>query len=205
MAKIPFSIDYRPQIESGKYKVQTRDGRSVRIICWDRKGDDCPIIALLNNTYQEDFYDYFDDGRTTPTLDCGSDLFIITPETELSEFEKELESFYNHHLQVCTCDNQGTVEDSLHDGASKLLALVKKELCKDCAANLEGYIKGREDARKEMEYKHEDHTIPAFWPPCHYGGVCANPFHDCINCPHLSTIGINTTTGTSTAKVEGKK
>ena len=35
------------------------------------------------------------------------------------------------------------------------------------------------------------------------GGTCINPFHDCINCPRQSTIGISTNTGTSTAKVEG--
>ena len=37
MAKIPFDIKYRPQIESGEYKVETRDGKPVRIICWDKK------------------------------------------------------------------------------------------------------------------------------------------------------------------------
>ena len=92
--------------------------------------------------------------------------------------------------------------------AAELLELAKKELCKDCAANLEGYIKGRQDALKEMEenrvYKHEGPTIPAFWPPCHYGGECTNPFRDCLNCPR-QTIGINTTTGTSAAKAEGKE
>ena len=120
--KIPFDIKYRPEIESGKYKVQTRDGRSVRIICWDRKGDDCPIIALLNNTYQEDFYDYFDDGRTTPTLDCGSDLLIITDEPELTPFEKAVCNIY------LSC---GVAELSFQDKAKELLNIARNEILKD--------------------------------------------------------------------------
>ena len=27
-------------------RVETRGGDPVRIICYDRKGDDCPILAL---------------------------------------------------------------------------------------------------------------------------------------------------------------
>ena len=52
-------------------------------------------------------------------------------------------------------------------------------------------------------YKHEGPTFPAFWPPCYFGGECTNPSRNCIICPRQSIIGINTTTGTSTAKVEG--
>lgn len=45
--------------------------------------------------------------------------------------------------------------------------------------------------------------IPApFEPLCFNGGVCTNPFRDCINCPRQSTIGIYTTTGTSASKEE---
>ncbi len=130
--RIPFDIKYRPQIESGEYKVETRDGRLARIICWDAN---CytPIVFLATE------YDDLDDMDREYPYSCNNfgrnfsvnhpnDLFIVTPEEELTEFEKELESFYNHHLQVCSYDNQGTVEDSLHDGASKLLALARKEL-----------------------------------------------------------------------------
>ena len=53
MAKIPFNVKFKPQIESGEYKVETRDGRPVRIICWDKKEYDgqrerqTPIVYLL--------------------------------------------------------------------------------------------------------------------------------------------------------------
>lgn len=125
--KIPFDMKYRPQIESGKYKVVTEDDEPARIICWDSTIDkERPIIAIV---YDGQIEQYKADGRYDYEYDTSNyDLFIITPEPELSEFEKELESFYNHHLQVCTYDNQGTVEDSLHYWASKLLALARKEL-----------------------------------------------------------------------------
>lgn len=201
MAKIPFDIKYRPQIENGEYKVVTENNEPARIICWDSTiNKERPIIAIV---FDDQIEQYKADGRYDNDYDTSNyDLFIVTPEEELTEFEKaflervfhqkaedldeenreifredarcvlelareqfikdgyiiekkvfhdavekvspevmkevsenvdktnekltkfekELESFYNHHLQVCTYDNQGTVEDSLHDGATKLLA-----------------------------------------------------------------------------------
>ena len=37
--KIPFDIKYRPQIESGEYKVETNFGSPVEIVCWNRRDD----------------------------------------------------------------------------------------------------------------------------------------------------------------------
>lgn len=56
MAKIPFSIDYRPQIESGEYKVETRDDRPVRIICWDASYEDLPIVGLIGGRERPDIF-----------------------------------------------------------------------------------------------------------------------------------------------------
>lgn len=207
MSKIQFDIKFRPQIESGEYKVETQNGCIARIICWDRKDNNYPIVALFEEgkSGKECLLSYTQNGQHVKGISNGSDLVIITPEPELTEFEKELESFYNHHLQVCTYDNQGTVEDSLHDGASKLLAIARKELCNRCSTGLNEYWRGRKEAMEEASrgYHYEGPMTPVFWPPCIYSGECTNPFRDCINCPRQSTIGINTTTGTSTAKVEG--
>lgn len=132
MAKIQFTLD--AWLKDKSQKVETRDGRLVHNI-WrvkepsytnNRKTEVC---ALIDG--EEDALVFFEGGRYLPSTkdtDSPFDLFIVTLEEELTEFEKELESFYNHHLQVCTYDNQGTVEESLHDGASKLLALAKKEI-----------------------------------------------------------------------------
>lgn len=56
---IPFNIEYRPQIESGEYKVLTASGKPARIVCWDMKtqfGD--PILALIQEPRGDGFYEY---------------------------------------------------------------------------------------------------------------------------------------------------
>ena len=53
MAKIPFDIKYRPQIESGEYKVETGDKKRVRIICWNRKVNDSPVVALAYDAQKD--------------------------------------------------------------------------------------------------------------------------------------------------------
>lgn len=83
--KIPFSIKYRPQIESGEYKVETHDGRPVRIICWDRtpnvgEDKDLTLCVLIPHNIGEAVYYYNHYGKSR--LDGRNDLFIITPEPE---------------------------------------------------------------------------------------------------------------------------
>ena len=76
MSKIPFDIKWKPQIESGEYKVETDCKEPVTIIKWDLKNDNGNILCY-----------YFDGKEDIPYVTEGKDLFIITPEEELSEFE----------------------------------------------------------------------------------------------------------------------
>ena len=39
------------------------------------------------------------------------------------------------------------------------------------------------DAREAMKDNGRI-SIPTYELPCYHGGLCTNPFHDCINCPH---------------------
>lgn len=92
MAKIPFSIDYRPQIESGEYKVVTGDDRPVRIISWDKKtyGGRTDIVALVPTSQgdTETVQLYSPDGTLISySSNEKFKLFIIIPEPELTEFE----------------------------------------------------------------------------------------------------------------------
>lgn len=84
MAKIPFSIDYRSQIESGEYKVKTRFGEPVEIVKWDCRGE-YPILACIFDGDTDDSAFFSNDGKGM----SGSEdvLYIITPEPELTEFE----------------------------------------------------------------------------------------------------------------------
>lgn len=58
-------------------EVVTRDGRNVRIICTDRKGD-TPIIALVHNADdgQEIGYAFYPDGKYFIDKDDEFDLFF---------------------------------------------------------------------------------------------------------------------------------
>lgn len=125
MSRIPFTLE--AWLKDKNQRVETRDGRIVHDI-WPVKNKTTikayrtEVCALIDG--EQDALVFFAGGKYLPVnAKSPFDLFIVTPEEEMTEFEKELESFYNHHLQVCTYDNQGTVEDSLHDGATKLLAL----------------------------------------------------------------------------------
>lgn len=55
----PFDIQ---KAKEGK-PVCTRDGRKARIICFDTKGDVCPIIALVEENGIEAAYHYDKEGR----------------------------------------------------------------------------------------------------------------------------------------------
>ena len=50
--KIDFDIRYKDDIIKGLYRVETRDGRPARIVCWDRSDPDAGkmIVAMVMNT-----------------------------------------------------------------------------------------------------------------------------------------------------------
>lgn len=214
--KISFDIKFRPQIESGEYKVVTGDDRPVRIISWDKKlcGGRYEIVALVPTPQgdTETVQLYSTEGiLIASSYNEKFKLFIVTPEPELTPLEDLLSTYLKNDFEYFSTQkwDKKKWNEVMRTQAAELLNLAKKELCKGCPENLEGYIKGMEEARKERDknwvYKHEGPTIPVYWPPCHYGGECTNPFRDCVNCPRGSvTVGINTSTGTSTAKMEGK-
>ena len=55
----PFDLE---AAKAGK-PVFTRDGRKARIICFDTKGDPCPIIALVEENGIESAYHYDKNGQ----------------------------------------------------------------------------------------------------------------------------------------------
>lgn len=204
--KIPFDIKYRPQIESGEYKVETRSGKTARIICWDRIGTQ--LVVLIGK--DEDVLTYNPDGTTGQQMQLPSDLFIITPEEEMTEFEKAVGLVFTD-AQLIPRDKDGIanihdINEFIKKKAAELLALAKKELCNGCNANLEGYIKGQQDAKRQYDESVAYHfPIMPQRPLCYEpGGTCTNPHMDCINCPKKTTGGVfSTSSGTSTSKAEG--
>ena len=64
-------------LKNPSQKVVTRDGRAVRIICTDAKGDE-PIVALIynKNRDEENVYTYNRDGYFYGDNDSCLDLFF---------------------------------------------------------------------------------------------------------------------------------
>ena len=89
---IPFDIKYRPEIESGEMKVQTRDGREVRIVCWDATDVTFPIMGYIKNEFRPD--SWMCDGSYFMGDESCSDLVLVPVEDE-SEDERIRERLMN--------------------------------------------------------------------------------------------------------------
>ena len=76
----PFNLE---QAKAGK-PVCTRDGRPVRIICFDKRWDKFPIVALVGHN-EEDIKQYGKDGKIADFSDKGNtetadDLIMVVRE-----------------------------------------------------------------------------------------------------------------------------
>lgn len=123
--KIPFDINHKDKIEEGTYKVVTRDGRSVKILCWDANNE-TPIIAMIEGyAWQTD-----KDGKSCRFSDNSSDFFIETPDPDLSELL---------HQAVCRAINEPNIpyeERKLY--SDKLIPYIEElEACRKIVKNLQ--------------------------------------------------------------------
>lgn len=105
--KIPFNINLRQDIESGKYTVVTRDGRFVRIVCWDLANridipDKRPVVGLIANdnlAEGEEIRQYSEKGEALwmvneeRYMESPDDLFLREV-IRLSLFEERLASIF---------------------------------------------------------------------------------------------------------------
>ena len=152
--KIPFDIKYRPQIESSEYKVETRDGRPARVVCWDRFStepyDNCNIVALVTRDKSESTYYYYQDGhlwnKANGEGDSPLDLFIVTPEEELTEFEQEVSDI----VEYCKKNGKIVADGYAKRHAKLLLSIAREQFIKD------GYViekKAFHDVVKKVDPK----------------------------------------------------
>lgn len=77
----PFDLE----LAKAKHPVQTRDGRPVRILCYDKKDDDYPIVALIEevNCDTEVIEDYTIGGKfDVHILRSDNDLVMATTKKE---------------------------------------------------------------------------------------------------------------------------
>lgn len=116
--RIPFDIEHRDKIESGEYKVETRDGKKVRVLCYDANNI-VPVVALVTfNDGSEGSRDYYLDGRMDCDRENPLDLFIVTPEPEMNEWELAIAKYRP------PTDSKETIQRI----AAELLVLAKQQL-----------------------------------------------------------------------------
>lgn len=159
MSRLKFDIKFRPQIESGEYKVVTGDGRPVKIVCWDKKAfrGRFEIVGLVSTSQgdAETVQLYYQDGTLIASYwNENYKLFIVTPEPELSEFEEEVRVCVRKNLTTCIKDGNGreimssTIfidDDTAKKMAAELLELARKELEPEVLERLEVAYKNQDE------------------------------------------------------------
>lgn len=139
--KIPFDIKYRPQIESGEYKLETECGHPVSIMDWewiDRNEKKCLAVKVL---MEEGFnigyiFDYDGKRHSIFPSDSDSDLFIITPELEFTDWETFISGcLQKHGLLDC-----GAADRIAKECSAELLDLARKEI-------MDGWSRGLHDTQ----------------------------------------------------------
>ena len=83
------AFNLKEYLKNPERKVVTRDGRGVRIRCTDKRGGNCPIVALVENPIikTENILTYEEDGRwnpvgSRPSVDSDLDLFFAPEKHE---------------------------------------------------------------------------------------------------------------------------
>ena len=129
MAKkvIPFDIKYRPQVESGEMKVQTKEGYHVRVICWDMIGDN-PIVALVMDDGEENAILFNKEGKNI--LNYYNTLVLVTEEEkpELTEFERTVAEYVYAGCDLDSMLDEKTVVENIKGISQELLDLAIKQI-----------------------------------------------------------------------------
>ena len=94
-----FSLD--EYLKNPSRKVVTKEGKNVRIVCTDKKGNDYPVVALIEWEKTEEACDYTKDGCLNDGRITEYDLFFA-PEKH--------EGWANIYL----CDGEYSLDDVIY-------------------------------------------------------------------------------------------
>ena len=100
MIKIPFDLEKAKRIQAGveEGKIVRADGYDVRIICWDRKDSDYPLIVLIIKGDREYIFCYTNKGYiSSDDAQSSLDLTLLIPETSQykeGDILKTVDSFF---------------------------------------------------------------------------------------------------------------
>lgn len=142
-----FNLDTWLQDKS--HKIVTREGKPVRIVCWDSPNKGFPIVGFIDDdptVFIWDKYGYVLPGHR----ESNRDLFFAEEEEELTEFEKKLKEVLYEHATTNTSS-----EEKARQYAPELLDLARKEIEKGDRRNpvgayKNGYEQGKQDALKDL-------------------------------------------------------
>lgn len=160
-------------------KVVTRNGRSVRILDYNLKGDKRICIAVNDKT-QESITTVDEEGHCLRDglgwHESPFDLFFADEEEELTEFEKEYKNLYTEGYADGQAGSKPLSDKVLKECAIDLLDLARKELqpefdkeldkaykSRDEVVYLQGYDRGKQDALKDLpkwKKAHEHKEFP---------------------------------------------
>lgn len=150
--KIDFDIIFRPQIESGKYKVVTACGVPVEIVKWDCKGR-CPILAVWEEDGTSCCRFLTEHGSTENEKEW---FYILTAPPEMTGFEK---AFYETVQYLLNLPRE-EVQDNT-DLVTNIIDNYKDELL-DAAAKQLGVDTGQ--ARKDEDRPDPGPVPDSLWP-----------------------------------------
>ena len=144
-------------------KIVTRNGKSVRIVCWDKLGD-YPIIGCIK--YSDDYEDFetynIDGSKYSFNREDPNDLFFADEEEGLTELQTTLEEDCDCYVNLY---NDGKTREELREWIKawipRITDLAIKEIRKEQQEKLGTlempidvtepyYIKGRQDALKDL-------------------------------------------------------
>ena len=134
MISLPFKIEYRPQIESGEYRVISDVGEPVEIVKWNCRGI-TPILAVINDGDTDDSCFYKKDGVSL----SGSDrLYVLVSDFTCTEFEQALADILMHREYDGTTETEDDLEkgyqpfkEAARQIAPQLLSIAHKEFTKN--------------------------------------------------------------------------
>lgn len=85
MVRVPFDVEMAKKITNGEIegRVVTREGDSVRILCWDKKDKTYHLAALVDDGLEENYRSYTNEGIWNTDETCTLkkyDLMLEIPE-----------------------------------------------------------------------------------------------------------------------------
>lgn len=143
--KIPFDIKYRPQIESGEYKVVDGLGNDAKILSFECDDDTYPILAEVRGTKKK----YTLEGRFLTCASCCSSDLVIVINQEKTSWKPSVEQMLTlYSLAYIT----RTIDDEKDDNLTKLYRDLKREFFNgNFNPELEIEKKNRTDFEKAVE------------------------------------------------------